>query len=46
MKHQKELKMLETQAHNLLRKDQNQQVAVVVAQVVVFLDLELLRGVA
>ena len=42
MKHQKELKMLKVKAHNLLRKDQNQQVAVVVAQVAVFLDLEVL----
>ena len=42
MKQQKELKMLKVKAHNLLRKDQNQQVAVVVAQVAVFLDLEVL----
>ena len=34
--------MLKVKAHNLLRKDQNQQVAVVVAQVAVFLDLEVL----
>ena len=42
MKHQKELKMLKVKAHNLLRKDQNQQVAVVVAQVALFQELEVL----
>ena len=40
MKHQKELKMLKTQAHNLLQN--NQQVAVVVAQVALFQELEAL----
>ena len=34
--------MLKVKAHNLLRKDQNQQVAVVVAQVALFQELEVL----
>ena len=43
MKHQNELKMLKTQAHQLLPpRGNNQQVAVVVAQVALFQELEVL----